>query len=255
MNAFLKPRRHPHIIAHRGASADCPENTLSAFREALRQKADAIELDVQHTADHQLIVWHDPWTQRTSNGKGLIKRKKLQELLKLDVGSWFNPRFKNEHPATLEHVLDEFGTTTNYVIELKFYQLFSKRFVRQVYQAVESRGLLDQVLFLSFDIRLLRAIKKYNPKSAVAWAFFPLAGLLPPKWLAAQCDVLALASDKADAHYIARLRHLGKLINIWTGAGRPENYQAEIGSGADFITTNHPRKLREAQNHAKQTAD
>lgn len=251
MNDFLKPRLHPHIIAHRGASADCPENSMSAFKEAIRQKADAIEFDVQATADQQIIVWHDPWSQRTSNGHGLVSRKNLKELKQLDIGSWFDKRFKNEHPVSLGEVLDTFKHSTNYVIELKFYQLNPNRFAHQVYQEVASRGLLNKTLFLSFDLRLLKQLKKISPDAKVAWAFFPIFGLLPPRWAVKHCDILALASNKADSHYVARLRRYGKLINIWAGVSRPENYQDEMKSGADFITTNHPRELRRILNHAK----
>ena len=63
----------PAIFAHRGSSAHAPENTLAAFELALRQGADAIELDAKLTADKHVVVIHDPTVDRTTEGTGRVK--------------------------------------------------------------------------------------------------------------------------------------------------------------------------------------
>ena len=78
------------IVAHRGSSGDRPENTLPAFAEAVRVKADIIELDVHLSKDGHLIVMHDETVDRTTNGKGRICDKTLTELKELNAGSWFS---------------------------------------------------------------------------------------------------------------------------------------------------------------------
>jgi len=73
-------------VAHRGASAQYPENTLLAFRGAIAQGVDALEIDVHCTADAHLIVIHDSTLERTTNGHGNVHDHSLQELRQLDAG-------------------------------------------------------------------------------------------------------------------------------------------------------------------------
>jgi glycerophosphoryl diester phosphodiesterase len=232
------------IIAHRGASADAPQNTLASFQEAIRQKADAIELDVQLTYDKKLIIMHNPTLNKTTTGSGRVTTKTLQEIKQLDAGIKFSKRFKDEKVPTLEEVFNAFGKQTNYVVELKFYQFFPGNFAQQVYNAVLDHSLINNTLFLSFDPRLLIQIKKINPSVKICWAFIPVFGWRPPKWATNHFDALAIATHKAKKDYIERLQALNKPINIWTGLGKSEDYVAEINTQAEFITTNHPAELR-----------
>ena len=77
------------IFAHRGASAYAPENTLEAFRLAMEQGADGIELDVQLTKDGELVVIHDETIDRVSNGKGAVRDYTLEELKSFSVSNHF----------------------------------------------------------------------------------------------------------------------------------------------------------------------
>jgi glycerophosphoryl diester phosphodiesterase len=85
---------HPAVIAHRGDKKNAPENTLAAFKLAAEKGADAIELDVQLSADGQVIVFHDPVVDRTTNGTGRVSTFSLDALRDLDAGSWFSEHFK-----------------------------------------------------------------------------------------------------------------------------------------------------------------
>jgi len=78
------------ILAHRGASAEAPENTLAAFNLALQQGADGVELDVRLSADGVPVVIHDVRLERTTNGAGRVDALGARELRRLDAGSWFN---------------------------------------------------------------------------------------------------------------------------------------------------------------------
>jgi glycerophosphoryl diester phosphodiesterase len=93
-------------IAHRGASARAPENTLAAFAAAIDLKVDAIEIDVHLCADGVPVVIHDDTVDRTTDGRGAVASLRLRELKRLDAGSWFAPRFKGERIPTLEEVFD-----------------------------------------------------------------------------------------------------------------------------------------------------
>lgn len=94
----------PLIIAHRGASAYAPENTLSSIRKAVQMGTDGIELDVRLSKDGNVVVIHDRSVNRTSNGNGRVEDLTLEQLKNLDFGSWFSSEFKNERIATLEEV-------------------------------------------------------------------------------------------------------------------------------------------------------
>src|SRR5206468_4882936 len=102
----LAAAHRPLRVAHRGASARAPENTLAAFREAIRLGADAIELDVQLSADGVPMVIHDLTVDRTTNGHGSVASFASRDLRRLDAGAWFSSRFKGERVPTLEEALE-----------------------------------------------------------------------------------------------------------------------------------------------------
>jgi len=97
--------RLPIVEAHRGASDECPENTLSAFRRAVELGAPSIELDVHETKDGELVVMHDETVDRTTRTKGRIAAMALAELRCLDCGAWKHARFKGEPIPTLAEAL------------------------------------------------------------------------------------------------------------------------------------------------------
>ena len=88
-------------IGHRGASGYAPENTRAAFARAIAMGADAIETDVQLTADGQLVLFHDATVERTSDGRGPLADYTLAELRALDLGGWFAPEFAGERELAL----------------------------------------------------------------------------------------------------------------------------------------------------------
>src|SRR5262249_59871660 len=86
------PPGRPLVIAHRGASAVAPENTIAAFEQAITDGADAIDLDLHLSRDDQLVVIHDSNVGRTTNGSGSVRDRTLRELKRLDAGSWRGAR-------------------------------------------------------------------------------------------------------------------------------------------------------------------
>src|SRR5215472_18837798 len=92
------------VIAHRGASGTCPENTIPAFRRAAEVGAHMVELDVQLTRDGQPVVIHDWTLNRTTSGRGAVRRRTLEEISKLDAGAWFGRAFADTRVPTLEQV-------------------------------------------------------------------------------------------------------------------------------------------------------
>jgi len=95
----------PRVIAHRGASAAAPENTLVALRRAKELGAAWVEFDVKLTGDGVPVLFHDDRLERTTNGRGRVVDARLEEIRQLDAGAWFDPAFSGERVPTLEAAL------------------------------------------------------------------------------------------------------------------------------------------------------
>ena len=113
--------RHPSftIIAHRGASAYAPENTLAAFDKALDLGAAHVEFDLHFSADGQVVVIHDDTVDRTTNGSGAVAALTLAQLKSLDAGSWFAAQFSEERIPTLVELLERYKDRLHFHIEVK----------------------------------------------------------------------------------------------------------------------------------------
>jgi len=146
-------------IAHRGASRDCPENTIAAFDEALRQQCDAIELDLQLTRDGIPVVYHDRTLHKINGRRHRIATQTLSELRRLDAGAWFDPRFAGQRIPTLTEVLTRYAGRTHLLLELKLRsdQATRLRLARTVAEIVHQAGATERVHLLCFDPGLLEA--------------------------------------------------------------------------------------------------
>lgn len=101
----LLPVPHHHLIAHRGARQEAPENTLASFERASEAGFNWIEFDVRLTKDDRLVIFHDDSLERTTNGKGLVINHTLAELKQLEAGSWFSASFSHQKIPTLIETL------------------------------------------------------------------------------------------------------------------------------------------------------
>jgi len=161
----LSALNSPAIIAHRGASAYAPENTLKAFNLAVRQGADAIELDAKLTKDEQVVVIHDSTVNRTTNGKGKVKELTLVKLQKLEAGSHFDISFAGEPIPTLDEVLHAVGKEIFVNIELTNYASPFDKLPEKVAEIVNKNQLNKRVFFSSFSPIALSRIKKLLPEA------------------------------------------------------------------------------------------
>lgn len=146
------------IIAHRGASADAPENTTAAFNRAIDIGSDAIETDIQASHDGVLVLIHDSRVDRTTNGQGAVADLPWSVLSRLDAGSFKDPRFADQRIPTLDQFLD------NYVHRIPAYlEIKAPGVERASVEAVRGRGLLDQVTFTSFHFESVALIADLAP--------------------------------------------------------------------------------------------
>jgi len=153
------------VIAHRGSSQKAPENTLPAIKKAVRDGADMIEIDVQLTKDQRVVVIHDEWLHRTTNGEGFVFQTPLETIKKLDAGSWFNPRYKGTQVPTLEEVLDFVKDhAIQLQIELKNSLIPYPGLEEKVIQLIKLYNLEDRVILSSFRQNSLLLCKQLAPE-------------------------------------------------------------------------------------------
>ena len=126
-------------IAHRGASALAPENTIAAFERAVELGADVIELDLHMSQDGELVVIHDDTLDRTTDGSGPVHHRSLGELMRLDAGRWFGEGFAGQRIPRLDEVLDRFAGKVPLALEIKAGSTFFPGIEEKVVSALRER--------------------------------------------------------------------------------------------------------------------
>jgi glycerophosphoryl diester phosphodiesterase len=150
--------KRPTIFAHRGSSAYAPENTLAAFRLAVQQGADGIELDAKLCLDGHVVVIHDDTLDRTTNGTGPVKSLSLSELKRVDAGSKFNTNYQSEKIPSLAEVFEAIGQQLIINVELSNYSSPVDDLPEKVVSLIKEYGLENNVMLSSFNfIALIRA--------------------------------------------------------------------------------------------------
>jgi len=239
-------------IAHRGASGYTPENTLAAFRHAVKMRADYFEIDVQMTKDGKLVVIHDTTVDRTTNGSGKVGSLTFNEIRSLDAGSWFAPEFAGEKVPTFEEILDQFRGRTGILIELKSPELYPD-IEEKVAQAIKKRNLHrnphQRIIVQSFNHDSVKKSKLLLPK-------VPHGVLAGMNWRNVTDDQLQQFATYAD--YFNPNQNLltpalvdrihTKNMKIWPYTARTqEQVDRLLALGVDGIITDFPDLLQKQQ--------
>jgi glycerophosphoryl diester phosphodiesterase len=229
------------VIAHRGASAYAPENTMAAFELAVRQGADMLELDVQRSADGVLAIFHDDTTERWDGRKRLATSCTWAELLELDIGG--------SKVASLAEVC-AFAREHNVRLNVEIKGTGSGA---EVARMLADERVEDLVLISSFEAGALREVAAVNSHLPLAylmgtdsyrpdiraresWPFFALRSVGAVAW-----------HPYSDLPLLRRVlplvRQAGYRVNVWTVDDLPTMREL-IALGADGIITNMPDVLR-----------
>ena len=238
----------PQIIAHRGASAAAPENTLAAFNLAIEFGADAVELDVDMTRDGVPIVIHDDTVDRTTNGHGAAANLTLSEIKQLDAGSWKDSKYADERIPTLEEVFEAIAKKIWINVELKKMSLKDNGLEEAVVRLIQKMNLRDRVILSSFNPFAIRKVKQIDPSIPIALLttgktplYLREAWLEPLLSLEARHPQQAQLKAKGMAHY----KRGGKRVNVWT-VDDPNDMKLFASWGVDGIITNVPRRSMNA---------
>ena len=147
---------HPKIVCHRGAKTFAPENTLSAIDLAIGLGFNIVEIDVRQTKDGVPVVLHDSLANRTTNGRGAIKKMNCADVCKLDAGSWFDPFFAGEPVPRLEDVLAHVKGFLEIYIEIKEAE------PEILLELVQGFDMLEQCFFWCEDIKVMDQLRLLN---------------------------------------------------------------------------------------------
>ncbi len=227
------------VIAHRGASGTCPENTLPAFQRAVELGAPMIELDVQLTRDGHPVVIHDWTLDRTTSGHGAVRRRTLAEIAALDAGRWFGPAFAGARVPTLAEVLAAIPIRIN--VELK--AAGDDGLERRALETVAQAGALDRVIFSSFEpasLERLRALAR-DAELAVLWSGRSIASALALADRVSARSVHLRKSGTAAAGILAG-HATGRAVRVWT-VNAPEDFARLTAAGADGVFTDYPERF------------
>jgi len=230
-------------IAHRGASAFAPENTMAAFEKAIELGADVIELDLHLTRDGELVVIHDDTLDRTTDGRGSVHGRSLQELRRLDAGRWFEEGFAGQRIPTLAEVLDCFAGKVPLALEVKAGSTFFPGIEERVVAALRQRSAIEQAAIASFDHFALRRLKEIEP--ALRTAALLVGRPVAMSALAGACaaDAMALEASLVTKTEVEACRAAGLQIVVWV-VNDPAQMRHFIRLGVDGIITDRPDLLR-----------
>jgi glycerophosphoryl diester phosphodiesterase len=227
------------IIAHRGAAGTRPENTLASVRKAIEDKADWIEIDVQETADGEVVVIHDSDFMKLS-GRGLkIWDATLSDLARIDVGSWFDPAYAAERTPTLAQVLDIARDRAKVLVELKYYGHDVDLEARTA-RVIEQAGMADQVAIMSLKYPAILKMREIRPD----WRTGVLAATAVGNITRLDGDFVAVNVHQVGPRLLSAAKAAGKDVYAWT-VNDPLEMSAMMSLGVDGIITDEPALARQ----------
>lgn len=231
------------ITAHRGFSYAAPENTMYAFEYAVESGADYIELDVQLTADEQVVVFHDEKISRVTDGTGILSDYTYAELQEFSAGCKFrkSDEFDNAKIPLLSDVFENIGDRILYNVEIKD-KGNTKLTTQKTVELIEEYGLENSCYITSFSYNILKEVKKINPEiktglianSTAVTSFAKLRNI----------DALSLNHIFVNSAVVNEAHRNGKRVFVWTVDGTSD-MQKMISLGVDNIITNRPDKAEE----------
>ena len=232
----------PAVFAHRGSSAYAPENTLAAFKLAIDQRADGIELDAKLTSDGHVVVMHDDRVDRTTNGSGAVKSLTLDQLKQLDAGSKLPPLYKPEKIPTLAEVFEEISQQILINVELTNYSSPIDDLPDRVAGLVKDYNLQERVLLSSFNIIALLRARNLLPKTPLGLLTFKgLAGITIKSKLLHFSPLFSINPSYTDvtSKLVNTARQQNFKVYTYT-VNQPEDIRQVIDAGVDGFFTDDP---------------
>lgn len=226
------------IIAHRGAAGDRPENTMASVYKALDDGADWIEIDVQETADNQVVVVHDSDFMKLSRVDLKVWDATMDDLAGIDIGSWFDAQYAEERTPLLRDVLLAVKGRANVLIELKYYG-HDVDLENRVVAIVEATDMEENIATMSLKYPAVEKMKTLRPD----WRSGVLAATAIGNLAKLNADFVAVSLASVSQSLIDRVHKEGKEIYVWT-VNDPLDMSNMMSRGVDGIITDEPALAR-----------
>lgn len=216
----------PLVIGHRGAKGEAPENTLAGIRHALTAGVNGVEIDVHLTRDGHLVLMHDFFVDRTTNGRGRIADLTFEQIRALDAG-------QGEPVPLLEEVFGVIGDKELF-IEVK-----CRGAEGMLLALVEKAPRFDKITFKSFDHRIVKRLKELNRGVRTACIIEGLP--VHPQKLAedSYADIVSVSAYMTDRYLVDQCHQYGLQTFVWC-AETPDSYKSLAAMGFDYICTSFP---------------
>ncbi len=252
----------PLIIAHRGASAFAPENTIAAFQKALDAGADGIEFDVRLTKDGKPVVFHDRTLKRVTGIEDELIDTLFADLEMLDAGKWFDKKTNNRFNENFADArIPSLGTALDFLrvyrgtiyIELKGKDQNIVELAQLVAAELKKRKLKADIVVKSFKLSAIPVIKLLLPNVRTAALFAPKIRniLRKEKYLVQIAE--DIGADELSVHFTLATKKLlrtadkkGLPIVVWT-VNNPRWVKRAIKLGIKALITNDPKRLIESR--------
>jgi glycerophosphoryl diester phosphodiesterase len=233
---------HTKIIAHRGASADAPENTMPAFELAVEQGAQMLEFDVRSTRDGAVVVFHDDTTERWNGVPQPVNQLTLNEIQQIDLGG--------AHAPTLNE-LCRWAVTTELALNV---EIKVAGIEAQVAQILRQHGLAERVVVSSFSSEVVRRMREVAPDIARG-VLMGSQTIAPQVRMREAWPIPTLRQHAAHAWHpawqlpmlhrlVPHVQRAGFAVYVWT-VDDPITMRQLLALGVDGIITNKPALLRE----------
>ena len=234
------------IIAHRGASGYAPENTKVAMVKAIEMDVDGFEVDLQLTIGGEIVVFHDWTLDRTTDGRGYLKTKTLEELKDLDSGSWFSEGKYHEEILTLNELLEIIPKSKILNLEIKVLRGDSQEIENKVVKILEKAGRIDEnIIISSFNHEIIKNINKLNSELKVGLlitaGFLNIGNYIKNNNL----NIFSIhsSSEFITLKFLKEMKSLGIKNYVWT-VNNVEEGKILKDLGVDAIITNYPDRFK-----------
>jgi glycerophosphoryl diester phosphodiesterase len=235
------------LIAHRGSSGIAPENTMAAFRQAVRDGASMIELDVRLSVDGVVVVIHDRWLWRITRRRGYVRRTPGAKLQGLDAGSWFGPEFAGESIPLLEEVLQLLppGIGLNIEVKTDGDRHRNGQMARALGDLITRRSRRRELMVSSFDHRFLARFHRMNPGIPLGVLYMPVRDLgVSPRRLAHRVGAGTFVCSRAQMRKrLVRDAHASGLRILAYGVQTLRHLSKMKRYGVDGIITDYPARM------------
>jgi len=231
----------PLIIAHRGASAVAPENTIAAFEAAIAAGADGIEFDVRLTRDNIPVVIHDETLRRTGRVRGRVADLTFAELNKIDVGSWFGEGFADQRVPSLEQLFELFRANSM-VLYLEMKSLEQPKLAEACCRLIEENRLKERVVFECFEHSAIEVVRDIDATFKTAALFQPPSSFILKRAQAVGASEIALHHRLTNKRLVEKAKLANLKVVTWT-VDDPSWVSRARAQGIDALITNNPTAL------------